>query len=347
MNATPQKSFQVPDYLNASVPAEYRGLTRDSVNLMVIDSASGQSYHRRFDEIGKFLMPGDLLVLNKSRTIPAVIIGEQDGKKVEVRLSHAHSGNQWEALIASNDFDQQKEISFPDGVNAKVIGTGSEMPLVILAFSVGGAELFNFFYLHGNPIRYEYIHTDWPLDAYQTVYASAPGSVEMASAGRAFTWRLLQELRQKGVKLGFIQLHAGLSYYGNDQWPNPSNHPEAFEIPEQTASHINEAKRNGHRVIAVGTTVVRTLESAATEKGMVKAAKGITNMYITKDTELQIADGLLTGFHEPEASHMDMLTAFLQEGTLLKSYQEAIDHGYLWHEFGDMNLILPMGGVLA
>ncbi|RDI42311.1 S-adenosylmethionine:tRNA ribosyltransferase-isomerase [Falsibacillus pallidus] len=344
MTVLSHKNFQVPEYLNASVPAEYRGLTRDGVNLMVIDSNSGNTHHNSFHEIGSYLEPGDVLVLNNSRTIPSVLKGRQDGMEVEVRLSRSISDHEWDVLVVQQDADLSKPIYFEDGIEGSVVGSGSEFPLVTMSFSVGGSELFDFFYRYGKPIRYEYIENPWPLQAFQTVYGSVPGSVEMPSAGRAFSWKILNQLREEGIELAFIQLHAGLSYYGNDLWPNPDGHPEAYEIPEETARLVNEAKERGGKVIAVGTTVVRTLETAADENGNIEAGKGITNLYIKKGTNLKAVDGLLTGFHEPEASHLDMLTAFLPEDILMAAYQEALEHGYLWHEFGDMNLILPLGG---
>ena len=214
---------------------------------------------------------------------------------------------------------------------------------MVLSFSKSGLELYDAIYRYGEPLYYEYIKTPWPLEMYQTVYASVPGSVEMPSAGRAISWRLLDKLKQKGVKIAYLQLHAGLSYYGNDRWPNPTNHVEAFCIPEETAELVNKTKKNNGRVIAVGTTVVRALETAVTNDGIVEAQEGATRLYIQKGYPLRAVDGLLTGFHEPEASHLDLLSAFIDEDLLMKAYEEVLSAGYLWHEFGDMNLILPMG----
>jgi S-adenosylmethionine:tRNA ribosyltransferase-isomerase len=165
----------------------------------------------------------------------------------------------------------------------------------------------------------------------------------MPSAGRAFTWKLLNDLKKKGIEVTFLQLHAGLSYYGNDQWPSPSNHPEYFNIPKQTASVINEAKRRGGRIIAVGTTVVRTLETVADTDGFIKPGEGVTTLYLKEGDTLQTVDGLLTGLHEPEASHLDLLSTVVDKEKLMSAYHSAIDEEYLWHEFGDMNLILPVG----
>jgi S-adenosylmethionine:tRNA ribosyltransferase-isomerase len=193
----------------------------------------------------------------------------------------------------------------------------------------------------GRPIRYEYVSAPWDLDYYQTVYAREPGSAEMPSAGRGFTWKLLFDLRRRGIDFAHIVLHTGLSSYMDDDLD--ARHPaseEEYYIGETAAEKINRARGNGHRVIAVGTTVVRALESVATEAGLVQAGHGYTRLRITADHALKAVDGLLTGLHEPEASHLDLLTAFLPAEEIREAYEEAVRRGYLWHEFGDLNLIL-------
>ena len=213
-----------------------------------------------------------------------------------------------------------------------------EIPhLKLIHFSKKGTDLFNIIYALGEPVRYEYIEQPWELDYYQTVFASHPGSVEMPSAGRAFSWELLFELKRKDIQVDFIQLHTGLSYLLDDNLvQTPEDNDEEYHISERTMERIIEAKASGKRVIAVGTTVVRALETAA----MNGVLSGMTNLYINQQFPLKIADGIITGFHEPKASHLDMLSAFVSEQHLLKAYDEAIEAGYLWHEFGDMNLII-------
>lgn len=336
------RSFQVPEYLNASIPAEYRGIQRDQVRLMALDINTGKSYHNTFYELDAYLKEGDLLVLNNSRTIPAVLKGKRGKQTIEIRLSRKISDNEWEALVVGGVFGVGEKINLPGDLTATIKGQGNEAPLVILSFSKSGVDLYNDIYKYGEPIHYEYIDTPWPIEMYQTVYASVPGSVEMPSAGRAFSWKLLNKLKRKGVNIAFIQLHAGLSYYGNDRWPNPSKHVEAYSVPEETAALINKTKANKGCVIAVGTTVVRALETVAEHTGIVKAQEGITGLYIKKGFPLKVVDGLITGFHEPEASHLDLLTAFIDEKLLMDAYRDALTEGYLWHEFGDMNLILRM-----
>ncbi len=337
------RPFQVHEDLNANTPAEYRGILRDHVRLMALDSKTGDSFHNYFYDLGSYLQEGDLLVLNNSRTIPAVLKGKRGKQNIEIRLSRKISEFEWEALVTEGILKVGEEIDLPGNLTATITGQGNEAPLIILAFSKSGIELYDTIYQYGEPLYYEYIETPWPLEMYQTVYASVPGSVEMPSAGRAFTWKLLNNLQKKGVNIAFLQLHTGLSYYGKDRWPNPSKHLEAFNVPKETADLVNTTKKNNGRVIAVGTTVVRALETAVDKAGNVEAQAGITNLYIKKGFPLKAVDGLITGFHEPEASHLDLLTAFIQEPLLMKAYTEALADGYLWHEFGDMNLILPMG----
>lgn len=333
-------SFQIPSRLNATTPIELQGLERDDVKLMVLDREYGKCEHTVFKNLPDFLHEGDVLVFNNSRTLPASLKGKQGNRNVLVRLSRKRSGNTWDALILGDVHQAGEPIDFPGGVSGRIKGPGSESPLVQLEFNKGDSELMDFIFKYGEPIRYEYISEPWPLDYYQNVYGSVPGSVEMASAGRAFTWRLLQALKEKGVGIVFIQLHAGLSYYGNDRWPMPKHHPEDYRVSPEAVNEILHAKNRGKRVIAVGTTVVRALETVMTQHGQLQPAEGVTNLYITGDTSLQIVDGLITGLHEPEASHLNLLKAFMSEDKLRHAYQSALAKNYKWHEFGDMNIIL-------
>ena len=337
MNAL-SESFTIPQSLNAKQPAECTHGRRDLVRLMTIDECANVT-HGSFGDIVQQVNPGDVVVLNNSRTIPPVLTGTQGKQTIEIRLSRKMSAHKWEALIACDMFQSNEPIQLKDGVEVTVSGHGAERPLMTLDFSIEGSELIDFIYQHGEPVRYEYIDEPFPLETYQTVYGSVPGSVEMASAGRAFTWQLLERLKQKGVHIAFVQLHAGLSYYENDEWPTPTNHPEEYRVPAETASCIQKARQSGSRVIAVGTTVVRALESAVTDDGEVTASEGTTRLYVDDQHTIATVDGLLTGFHEPEASHLHMLTAFLPHAKLMSAYHQALEQGYLWHEFGDLNLI--------
>ena len=190
---------------------------------------------------------------------------------------------------------------------------------------------------YGHPIRYGYVPDEHPLPAYQTAYALVPGSAEMPSAGRPFTPRLVTALVARGIQVAPVTLHAGVSS------PERSEAPvaERFEVPEPTARLVTATRGWGGRVIAVGTTVVRALETAAGPDGSVAAARGWTSEVITPRRGLRAVDGLVTGWHEPEASHLHLLEASLGPELLARSYDAALEHGYLWHEFGDAQLVLP------
>ncbi len=344
-------SFTLPPELSASEPPERRGIARDHVRLMVIDRAAHSVRHSRFDHLGEFLRPGDLLVFNTSRTLPASLAGCEapGGPCIEIRLAEHLPDDSWLALLLCQRGDpftcglrSGMQINFGEGLVGIVSDRDAEIPrLWKIRFSKSGAELVQMLYRLGRPIRYEYVSAPWDLDYYQTVYAREPGSAEMPSAGRAFTWRLLFDLQRRGIGMAYLVLHTGLSSYMDDLLD--SQHPaseEEYFISEQTAEKINLAQSRGGRIIAVGTTVVRALESVAGDDGRVQARHGYTRLRITARHKLRAVDGLLTGLHEPEASHLDLLTAFLPAEQIREAYEEAVRLRYLWHEFGDLNLIL-------
>jgi S-adenosylmethionine:tRNA ribosyltransferase-isomerase len=344
-------SFALPPELAAREPPERRGLARDQVRLMVLDRRSGRLAHTRFDRLGNHLRPGDLLVFNASRTLPAVLDGRTGpgGPFIEVRLAERLPDDSWLALLLCGGGDrfgcglrEGLRIDFGRGLTATVHERDGHIPrLWRVRFSASGPELIDLLYRLGRPVRYEYVSRPWGLDYYQTVYAREPGSAEMPSAGRAFTWKMLFGLRRDGVEAAHVVLHTGLSSYLDDELD--ARHPaaeEEFVIGEEAAAKVNRARASGRRVIAVGTTVVRALESAADGAGRVRAGHGYTRLRITADHELRATDGLLTGLHEPEASHLDLLTAFAPAGTIRAAYEEAVRRRYLWHEFGDLNLIV-------
>ncbi|UOQ95231.1 S-adenosylmethionine:tRNA ribosyltransferase-isomerase [Halobacillus shinanisalinarum] len=339
MNKT-KVPFQIPAHLHAASPAELRQGERDNVKLMVLDPLTGQRRHTNFRDIINTFQAGDVLVLNQSRTIPSSLHATGARGDVEVRLARKIDKHRFEVLLVGNSYEEEENIYFQNGILATVEGKGSEHPLQVLNFKHGGISLMEFIYEHGSPIYYEYINDPWPLSKYQTVFSSIPGSIEMTSAGRAFTWRILSSLISKGVHICYVTLHTSLSYYGNNKWPTPSNHPELYSIPRETVTTVNVAKAEGRKVIAVGTTVVRALESAVSEGRLTPQKSVPTHLYINGNYSLEITDALLTGFHEPEASHLDLLKAFINEDILLKAYNEALKQEYLWHEFGDMNLIM-------
>ncbi|WP_257391838.1 S-adenosylmethionine:tRNA ribosyltransferase-isomerase [Mesobacillus jeotgali] len=326
-NANPYEFF-LPNNLNASHPPERRGLRRDQVKMMVLHKETGKVSHDRFFNLENYITRGDVLVLNNSRTIPAALKAAwlRDGvtisTEVEIRLARKKTDSIWEALATLPNVKTGDLFRFSETLQAKVIGEVFKSPLKIMQFSLNGIDLKEAIYSIGQPIRYEYIQDPWHLDYYQTVFASQPGSIEMPSAGRAFSWELLWKLEEKGVKIIYIQLHTGLSYLLDDEYPHsPEDLFEEYCIRQEDMNLIVKAKAAGHKIIAGGTTVVRALETAAAKSTL----NGWTNLYITPDYQLQLVDGIITGFHEPEASHLDMLTAFVNEKELFEAYTAAIE----------------------
>jgi S-adenosylmethionine:tRNA-ribosyltransferase-isomerase (queuine synthetase) len=345
--------FHLPSELNADRPPERRGLARDRVRLLVLDRNTGKVTHTRFDRITELLSPGDLLVFNSSRTLPATLVGavSRTNSNVEVRLAELLPDGTWLALLlvqpallhAKDVLTKGLRLVFGQGLSGEVLEQDGRIPrLWKLRFSKSGTEFLDLVYRIGQPIRYRYLSAPWRLSYYQNVYALQPGAAEMPSAGRAFTWRLLLQLRNRGVESAAITLHTGLSsYLDNEIDRQHLASEEEYWISEEAAGKIRRAKNSGRRIVAIGTTAVRALESMAVESGgEVKACHQYTQLRITGDYRLQIVNGLLTGLHEPEASHLDLLAAFVPPPTIYAAYDEAIEQRYLWHEFGDLNLIL-------
>jgi len=344
-------TFVLPEELSAKEPPERRGISRDQVRLLVIDRATGRIEHSRFDKINKYLRAGDLLVFNSSRTLPASLsgCGAAHGPCMEARLAQRLPDGSWLALLLCEQGDPfgcglraGMQIEFAEKLAATVLERDANIPrLWRLRFSISGTELVDLIYRLGKPIRYEYVSAPWDLDYYQTVYATEPGSAEMPSAGRAFTWKLLFELKRRGIDTAYVVLHTGLSSYMDDELDrlHPASEEEYF-VNRLTAEKIQRAQRSSGRVIAVGTTVVRALESATNENGSVTEADGYTRLKIDHHHRLRAVNGWVTGLHEPEASHLDLLSAFLPAQQIQAAYEEAVAQRYLWHEFGDLNLIL-------
>jgi S-adenosylmethionine:tRNA ribosyltransferase-isomerase len=344
-------TFTLPTELSAKEPPERRGIARDEVRLMVMNRAVHHVEHTQFNYLGEFLCPGDLLVFNTSRTLPASLDGCEapTGPCVEVRLAQHLPDDSWLALLLCQQGDpfacglrDGMHIDFGQGLTSTVSNRDTHIPrLWQMRFSKSGTELMDLLYRLGRPIRYEYVSAPWNLDYYQTVYAKEPGSAEMPSAGRAFTWKLLFDLKRRGIDTARIMLHTGLSSYMDDELDaqHPASEEEYF-ISEVAAQKIERTREKGGRVIAVGTTVVRALESAVSASGKVISQHGYTRLHITAKRKLRIVDGLLTGLHEPEASHLDLLTAFVPAEQIQEAYEDAVQRRYLWHEFGDLNLII-------
>jgi S-adenosylmethionine:tRNA ribosyltransferase-isomerase len=341
-------AFEIAPDLEAHEPPEARGVPRDGVRLLVARKADGAVEHRTFRDLPELLEPGDVVVINVSATIPAAVPARRPGGGGPVRVHFAtrapHLEDDWR-VVEIRSADGRRPARLPAGERLTLRG-GASLELVApyasgqrLMLARLCCELLVDEYLerHGEPIRYGHVRGNWPLEAYQNVYAISPGSAEMPSAGRPFTRELLSRLVARGVTIAPITLHAGVS--------SPESHeppfPEWFEVPEHTAQTICDARHGGGRVIAVGTTVVRALESATAADGCACARSGWTGLVITPDCGVRSVDGMITGWHEPEASHLMMLEAVAGPELLQRSYEAALEAGYLWHEFGDSHLILP------
>jgi len=357
----PGFDFQLPDDLIAHEPPEARGLTRDGVRLMVSRMNNGSIAHTRFAHLPDFLRRGDVVVINTSRTINAAFEATREAhdgtvSNVVLHLSTRLFGNgdPWvvelrrktpEGTAPLLDAEADEIIRLPAGGCARLVSpynpAGIEHPAGRTRLWM--AELWlpdgalSFAADHGSPIRYSYVPKSWPLDYYQTVFADEAGSVEMPSAGRPFTRALLQQLGQKGVHIAPLVLHTGVSSLESDEPP----YPERYHIAYPTALAVNSARRLGGRVIAVGTTVVRALETAVDDDGYVRAGGGWTDLVITPERRLRAVDGMLTGLHGPGSSHLSMLQALAGREHIDRAYDALLEHRYLWHEFGDAHLILP------
>jgi S-adenosylmethionine:tRNA ribosyltransferase-isomerase len=342
-------SFELPAHLEAAEPPEARGLERDQVRLLVARRRDDTITHARFRELPEFLSRGDLLVVNTSATLPAAVEAERsDGTAVELRFAtpapDATGDEAWVVELRSADgttpFRSVRDgdrLALAGGRTIRIVAPYAAGRRLWLARLSPGEPLHEYLGRHGHPIRYGYVPAARELADYQTAYATESGSAEMPSAGRPFTPELITRLVAAGVHLAPLILHTGVSSPERDEAP----YPERYAVPEATARLVNAVREWGGKVIAVGTTAVRALETVADSGGTVRPGAGWTNLVVTPRRRLRAVDGLLTGWHEPRASHLQLLEASAGPDLLARSYAEALEHGYLWHEFGDSHLILP------
>jgi S-adenosylmethionine:tRNA ribosyltransferase-isomerase len=340
--------FELPQRLEAHEPPEARGLARDEVRLLVASGRDGRITHARFRDLPAFLAPGDLVVVNTSATLAAALPAERasDGWRLELRLStpapHRVADQWWIVELRASDRPflsgrECDELLLPGGGRATIVAPYAGGRRLWLAKLDLPEPLADYLRRHGHPIRYSYVPREWPLSAYQSAYALEPGSAEMASAGRPLTAELVTQLVARGIHVAPVTLHTGVSSPERGEAP----YAERYRVPESTARLVNAVQCWGGRVIAIGTTVVRALESVADPDGTVTAGEGWTSLVIDETRGVYAVDGLVTGWHEPEASHLEMLRALASEELLDRCYGEALARGYLWHEFGDSHLILP------
>jgi S-adenosylmethionine:tRNA ribosyltransferase-isomerase len=340
------EAFALPEGLAATEPPEARALARDEVRLLV--ATPGRLHHVLFRDIGRFLRAGDLLVVNTSATIPAATDGlREDGRQVVVHFSTPIEDGLW--LVELRKLDGSgpvrdacagERIRLPSAASLTLEeqDRNAQGRLWLAAVDVDGS-VEGFLDRWGRPITYGYLRGRWPLGSYQSVFAREPGSAEMPSAARPFTGRLVAELTAGGVVFAPVLLHAGVSSLEAGETP-PA---ERFRVPEPTARLVNHIRASGGRVVAVGTTVTRALETVAGDDGTVAPGEGWTDLVLGPGRQARVVDGLLTGWHSAGASHLDLLRAVAGGRLVQESYAAALEARYLWHEFGDSCLLLPDG----
>lgn len=331
--------------LPAGVEAPGPPTARDGVRLLVTSAAGLE--HSRFSRLAGFLAPGDLLVVNTSGTLAAAVDGEYaDGRRVTVHFATALDDGAWVVEVrpagaATGPIEDARPgatVTLPDGIALRLVAPhpAGQRRLWRAAVGVeGGVPAY--LARHGRPIRYAYVPNPVPLAEYQTVFAREPGSAEMPSAGRPFSAELVVDLVTRGIGIAPITLHTGVS----SQEPGEPPQPERFAVPESTARAVNTTRAWGGRVVAVGTTVTRALETAANDNGVVRPAAGWTELVLGPDRPTRVVNGLITGWHAPGASHLDLLEAVAGTDLVERAYREAVRARYLWHEFGDSCLLLP------
>jgi S-adenosylmethionine:tRNA ribosyltransferase-isomerase len=308
------------------------------VRLLVSYRADDWVIHARFRDLPGFLRPGDLLVANDSATLPAALVAHRDdGTALAFHLSTRLQEGLWVVEPRKAEVRAGEILELPGGGRATLLRPYQRSGRLWVAHLDLPAPVLDYLHAWGKPIAYPYVTGSWPIEMYQTIFARVLGSAEMPSAGRAFAPAVLEQLKRKGVSVATITLHTGVSSLEAHEPP----YPEPYVVPAETADAINTARDRGDRVIAVGTTAVRALETVADEEGRVIPRGGRTDLIVTPERGVRVVDGLLTGFHEPRASHLAMLEAIAGRAHLERAYQAALEGRYLWHEFGDLHLILP------
>ncbi len=345
--AAPRTSFALPAGAEASEPPEHRGLARDEVRMLVARPEHVE--HVRVRDLPEQLTPGDLVVVNTSATLPAALTARMGRREVDVHVSTVLDDGDWVVEVRRPDrtgpergVHHRVSLLLDGGLRLRLrepypdpsaptpsrLWRAEATPTVDPAAHLGR---------YGRPVVYGHLSRRQPLADYQTVYATEPGSAEMPSAGRPFTAALLVRLMARGVPVVPVVLHAGVSSPELHEPPTP----ERFAVPEVTARLVASTRAAGHRVVAVGTTVVRALESATDPDGSVRAARGWTDLVLGPDRPPRAVTGLLTGLHEPGASHLLLLEAVAGPRLVATAYDAAVAEAYLWHEFGDSTLLLP------
>jgi S-adenosylmethionine:tRNA ribosyltransferase-isomerase len=358
--------FDLPPELEAGEPPEARGLDRDEVRLLVSYRSDDRVVHSRFRDLPDFLEAGDVLVINTSGTMKAALPARrEDGTALELHLSTRLPADLWIVEVrrpteaATEPFRRAaagETLYLPAGATATLhapypSGAGSDGSRLWISTLDLPDPIDEYLDRHGAPIRYGYVRESWPIDYYQTVYVTEVGSAEMPSAGRAFTPELITRLVARGIQIAPLVLHTGVASLEDHEPP----YEEFYRVPPETARLVNSAHAAGRRVVAVGTTVVRALETVTDADGTTHPGEGWTRLVVTPERGIRSVDAMLTGLHEPRSTHLAMLEALTERKPptsefrplltgrehLKIAYAEALEEGYLWHEFGDLHLILP------
>jgi S-adenosylmethionine:tRNA ribosyltransferase-isomerase len=345
VTGTSTGTFALPPGAEATAPPEWQGVARDEVRLMAV--RPGHLSTTLFRELPGLLEPGDLVVVNTSATLPARVPARRaDGVAVPLHVSTSLDDGTWVVEL------RRPDNSGPDlGVEPGTVLAlpGGVRVTLLTGFPDGGRSRLwrartqpavaptDYLPRHGQPIRYGYLHGTFPLADYQNVYATEPGSAEMASAGRPFTHRVLVRLMARGIPVVPVTLHAGVSSPEAHEPP----YPERYAVPEVTARLVTSTRQAGGRVVAVGTTVTRALETATGDDGLTRAARGWTDLVLGPARPARVVTGLLTGLHAPEASHLQLLEAVAGRELVDAAYRRALGEHFRWHEFGDSMLFLP------
>ena len=359
--------FRLPDAAHAAEPPEARALRRDGVRLLVSDVRRDSMTHARFHDLPQWLAPGDVLVVNTSATMKAAVAATAvDGEPFELHVSTRLANGCWTlevrrpaqgASLPVRDARPGTHFLLPGGGHAALLAPypaqgGATTSRLWVASLELPLDTHEYLARYGFPIRYAYVPHPWPIEMYQTVFATQTGSAEMPSAGRPFTTELVTRLVSAGVQIVPLLLHTGVASLEDHEPP----YEEYFRVGSDAAARITAARRRGCRIVAVGTTVARALETVTDSRGVTSAGEGWTDVVISKLRPVRSITGLITGLHEPQATHLMLLEQVveaIQRGDdvrdrdagsarrhLQRAYDAALTQGYLWHEFGDSHLII-------
>lgn len=342
-NKTSDYFYELPEELIAQTPVE----PRDHSSMLVLDRETGKTQHKHFYDVLDYLKPGDCLILNDSRVLPARIFGTKKdaGAHVEFLLLKCVGNNKWETLVKpGRKAKVGSEFVFSPGVLEGKITDVLEDGNRIIDFSCEG-NFYTILEELGKMPLPPYITAELKdQERYQTVYSHELGSAAAPTAGLHFTKELLKKIEEKGVKIGYVTLHVGLGTFRPVKAENITEHKmhsEHYHLPKETADLINETKKNGGRVIAVGTTSCRTLESVATfNDGKILESDGWTSIFIYPGYEFKVLDGLITNFHLPESTLIMLVSAFAGYEHVMAAYKEAVEKRYRFFSFGDAMLII-------